>query len=799
MKKTKTRVIVLCVFLAAAAIGLVLLLVPFFREKTTNNESQYVDVGIHHVLFISSYSENFETVDLQKEGIQDCFREENRNNNADIDLDIYYMDMKKFDTTENENNFYESLKYKLEHTGDQYDAVLLGDDAALMFAQKHQEELFEGIPIVFFGINDLDRAKQAAKNPYMTGSMEKFYIEDTLEVALKLQPDATKLVLLYDDSLPGRGDYSQATEAVKSFPQLTFVGISSSDYSLEDYTYALESITRDSIVLFMDALDDIEGNEYSIADRVDLFSKHIHVPVYRVSIGGIGDGFIGGKIVDYEKIGRQAAETVIRILQGTDIADIPLDTTDYGEFVFDSSVLREYGISSAYLPYGIRLVNSGKDKENSVRYYRVILLFLVVLLSIASIVLLVQLLHQRTHYVQQLENKTEELADMTGRLERSLMEKTAIMSNVSHEIRTPINAISGLAHLGGKSATDADTRQYFDKIQQSSEYLTGIVNDILDFNKMEDGSLKVIPSPTSMHDIRSHLDSIVEPMAAAKNIHYVNDRSGMQNYYVLCDRMRLEQILLNLVSNAIKFTPNGGHVTVKANQEKKETETTFICTVTDDGCGMSADFLEHAFEPYTQENRLPELYGTGTGLGLYISRALAHMMGGELTAVSKEGMGTTFTFRATFPNCSKEEIEKMRQQSQMAEQLDTLAGHRVLLVDDNELNREVAVGILEAAGTKTETAANGQDALDMYCEHPENYYDIILMDIRMPVMDGIEATKRIRGSGRKDALSIPIIAMSADAFDETIRDGRDAGMNEFLSKPLNVKGVIPTIKKYIDQ
>ena len=250
------------------------------------------------------------------------------------------MDMKQYNTVENETKFYESLKYKLAHHS-KYDVILLGDDAALHFAEKHQAELFNGIPMVFFCVNDIEAAITAGKNPYITGAVEEFYLKETVDVALKFQPHTKKIICLYDDTLTGQGSYKQFQSIQSEFPTYTFIGIDSSLYTHDEFAKQLEKITADSVVVYLDCFEDVEGNQYTIPESVKFITEHVTVPVYRTSIGGVGNGLLGGKMVSYDESGRKAASIIMDILNGASISDIPVVTKGHSRYYFDYFILKK--------------------------------------------------------------------------------------------------------------------------------------------------------------------------------------------------------------------------------------------------------------------------------------------------------------------------------------------------------------------------------------------------------------------------------------------------------------------------
>lgn len=374
----------------------------FYREDTTFIKKDYSSVK--HVLFISSYSESFETVDLQKEGIKQGFA------NHNIQLDIEYMDTKKYVEKENEDLFYQSLRYKLEHT-DKYDAILLGDDAALEFGETYQDELFQGIPMVFFCINNIDHAIRAGTNPYITGAVEKLYLIDTIDIAIRFQPEAKKIIAIYDSALSGQGDEKQFFSSKVNYPEYQFEGINSSKYTLQEFGEKLGQISDNSILIYMSNFQDVDGNQYTIPESVQYIVTHTHVPVYRVSSStGIGEGLIGGKTVSYEKSGRKAASMVLEILNGADVADIPVVLKGESQYCFDYQVLKKYNINPSLVPQDTVIVN--KELTIFEKYKRVMIpvfLFVFVCLSIIFITLIDNLKRSRlTKELQESHDKLQE-------------------------------------------------------------------------------------------------------------------------------------------------------------------------------------------------------------------------------------------------------------------------------------------------------------------------------------------------------------------------------------------------------
>jgi len=367
--------------------------------------------------------------------------------------------------------------------------------------------------------------------------------------------------------------------------------------------------------------------------------------------------------------------------------------------------------------------------------------------------------------------------------EKNAEEKNAFFSNISHDMRTPLNAVIGFAGLGENEKSEEKKNEYFSKIRSSGELLNSLIDDTLTVSKISSGKLELHPEPTDTADLFSETVNSIRQAAADKKITFTADTTGKQDRTVMMDRLSVQKICLNLLSNAIKYTPEGGHVSFRLfNIPPDGEDPDSVIEVKDDGIGISEEFLPRIFEPFTQEKR-HGYESVGTGLGLSIVKQLVDMMHGTIEVKSKKNVGTTFTVRLHF---EKADGEKKTGKQESAPADFDLNGKKVLLCEDNALNREIAVELLKKEGLKVITAEDGQDGLQKFTASGEGEFDAILMDLRMPVMDGYAAARAIRALNRKDAKTVPIIAMTADAFADDIRKCMDAGMNAHIAKPVNI-------------
>ncbi|MCI1734256.1 MAG: PocR ligand-binding domain-containing protein [Bacilli bacterium] len=417
-----------------------------------------------------------------------------------------------------------------------------------------------------------------------------------------------------------------------------------------------------------------------------------------------------------------------------------------------------------------------------------------------------QLLHvlfviQKIQEEKEKELKTRQiLQDAAEDANRANLAKTDFLSRMSHDIRTPLNGIVGMTYLAKQEPNPPKTVDYLNKIDTSSKFLLGLINDILDMTKAEKDKIVLHPEPYPMSEFLGYLDSVIRPLCEDKNIHFVVDVDSSPDRVPVTDKLRYNQIVFNLLSNAVKFTPEGGTVTYREHYslEPGTNRMHVIASVKDTGIGMSPEFQKILFTPFNQEDRIDNATNRGTGLGLAICKHMVTLMGGTIDVESQLGHGTTFTFTLDYDTVPAEAVTAQAKPATM----DTdhlLAGKHVLLFEDHPLNQEIAKALLEKKGMVVELAENGQRGLAKFAQSSLAYYDLILMDIRMPVMDGYEATKALRALARPDAKKVPIIAMTADAFNEDIEKCHAVGMNDHIAKPIEPSKLYETLARALEE
>lgn len=408
---------------------------------------------------------------------------------------------------------------------------------------------------------------------------------------------------------------------------------------------------------------------------------------------------------------------------------------------------------------------------------------------------------------QQLEKRSQELQAALQAAEVANREKSDFLSRMSHDIRTPMNAIMGMTDIASAHIdTPEKVQDCLRKISLSSQHLLGLINDVLDMSKIESGKVELRHESFNFRAFLQDFENLYGEQAKSKGISYETILASDLEVQIIGDSLRLNQVLSNLLSNALKFTPAKGMIKLRVSKTGEDQENVYLrFEVIDTGCGIAEENYDKIFESFEQENvDVTYKYG-GTGLGLSIVKRFTGLMGGGIHVTSVQGSGSTFTVDLPFGKIKESgkptRFSDINGRNDLAKDCYAVdydfKGKRILLVEDNELNREIAEELIGVTGASVESAEDGVQAVEMFKESAEGYYDLILMDVQMPHMDGYEATRCIRALGRSDAQKVPIFAMTANAFAEDVQKSREAGMNAHISKPLDIRAVYKQMNRYL--
>ena len=380
--------------------------------------------------------------------------------------------------------------------------------------------------------------------------------------------------------------------------------------------------------------------------------------------------------------------------------------------------------------------------------------------------------------------------------------KTAFLNNMSHDIRTPMNAIIGFTSLAAEHLDDREIiRDYLEKISTSGKHLLSLINDVLDMSRIESGSVKIEKTNVHLPDVLEDLKTIILESVHAKQQKLLIKMQDVVHEDIITDKLRLTQVLLNIISNAVKFTPVGGtiHILVKEKASQKAGYAVYSFCIKDNGIGMSKEFQEHVFDSFARERTVTESGITGTGLGMAITKNIVDLMGGTIHLTSKQGEGSEFIVTLECELADKTVQDKQSSCPKAEKKHLDYSGKKVLLVEDNELNREIATEILKSLGMKVDCAADGMEEVEIMSSEAGNQYDLIFMDIQMPKMDGYTATREIRTLKDTKKANVPIIAMTANAFDEDRKKAIKAGMNGHIAKPIDVNVILQNLDRIFGQ
>ena len=454
------------------------------------------------------------------------------------------------------------------------------------------------------------------------------------------------------------------------------------------------------------------------------------------------------------------------------------------DYYFCSSKLDTLDWSLAFIVQAEYVGSTGTDSFSDIILY--ISLLAIVIGLVLVIVIFVSV---RRKIAAERLKEAEQLADALGEASKA---KTDFLSNMSHDIRTPINGIMGMTNIAKKNINDKERlSECLEKIDGASHHLLSLVNDVLDMSRIERGKIEITTTPSDIRTLCDNCASVINGQIEERDLEFIQEVEA-EHPKIYADELHLRQVLINILGNAVKFTRDGGKIRFSCRETVcDDKNVTYRFEIQDSGIGMSREFIDHIYEAFAQEAGGDRTQYKGTGLGMSIAKQFVDLMGGKIEIESALGEGTTFYVTITFARDTKEHKD-----DRISAGSADIKGVKILLAEDNELNMEIAVDLFEEKGAVVDTAYNGREAFEKFTESPSGTYDVVILDVMMPEMNGLEAARAIRNCGRPDAESIPILAMTANAFEDDIRATREAGMNAHLSKPIQIDEVIKTIALY---
>ena len=386
------------------------------------------------------------------------------------------------------------------------------------------------------------------------------------------------------------------------------------------------------------------------------------------------------------------------------------------------------------------------------------------------------------------------LSKATEEAEAANKAKSTFLFNMSHDIRTPMNAIMGFTHIAQRQNKDGEVQRCLQKIEESSEHLLTLINDVLDLSRIESGKTEYAPVPVNIVHLNETVQNIIQGYLAGRSVAFKVEGKAPLHPYVMTDPVRLREVLVNILSNAVKFTPDGGSIIFVIDYvNKHKGEQCVHYTIKDTGIGMAEEFLGHIFDEFAQEDNGVRTHYKGTGLGMSITKRFVDLLGGSINITSQKGAGTTVVVEFNMQVTAEIPVDEPKGSSKKV----ALKGVKVLMAEDNDLNAEIAMIQLAEYGLQVTRAVDGKEAVQLFEASARGTFDVILMDIMMPNMNGFEATQAIRSLSREDAKAIPIIAMTANAFAEDVEASLKAGMNAHIAKPIDMEAVLRTLGRYL--
>lgn len=750
-------------------------------------------------LFIASYHPAFATFDMQVDGLESVLEAHK------VNLDIEFMDSKRLYDKTNIQHFADNLEYKINKLG-QYDIIFLADDNALTFANERYETLFKGVPIVFFGVNNIQNAISYNDKPNITGVVEKVSIKDTVEIGKKLFPSSKTLWSITDNSKTGEAHYKAFLSSLSQMETINYKSLSLKDMSFDELYKKINTFDAEKDLILLQIAYKDKNNDYlDIKTTIERIIQNTESPVLDTQVHSMGYGTIGGRLVSHFKQAETAAKIGIQILNGAPCSQFPVIIDSPNVYYFDYNVLEKHKINSSMLPKGSIVLH--KPVSILDQYSYIIGIVSTILVSLIILVISQFYVNQQTRkneqkvrvtneeLEQRVNDRTQDLILANKDLETAKFAaetankaKSTFLANMSHEIRTPMNAILGFSEILHKKIDDPKLKSHISTIHTSGRSLLELINDILDITKVEAGKINIDYTPIDIRQIIFDLQMFFEKKLSDKNLSLSIDIDKNLPKLILLDGIRLRQMLINLIGNAIKFTDKGFiKISCVCSSPKESSHLDLSLKIEDSGIGIPEEEQVSIFKAFEQQKVHYSSKLEGTGLGLTITKSLANLMNGDIYLKSEVNKGSIFSI--VFKDVEIPDRSKSSPPTEVNSESIEFEEANILIADDIYYNREILQEFLADYKFKFEEAENGEE---MLAKAINNKPDLILLDMKMPIMDGYKASQKLKEN--PELKDIPVVALTASVM----KDEEKAFMKNcdfFLSKPVGQEVLLNIVKQ----